>query len=424
MPIAPWLLLAWGLLSAWSLVNAYFPVRYTWLMGPSFLWSWLVIELAPHQAVWQPVGALVLARFGGLAAWPGWVGLGLIIGSEVAVAVLIRRSLSTRDAFDAALRDELGDYVAETDPALRPTQGWLVTRQLFLPLFLRDRRVQVARNIDYGAPRGPRNRLDVYAPREEPDGSARPVMVWIHGGGWMVGAKRNQGLPMMLGLAKRGWVCVAPNYRLSPRAKWPEHLVDVKEAVAWVKAHIHEYGGDPDFVVVAGGSAGGHLAAMVALTWDDPSYQPGFEDADTSVAGCVPFYGVYDFTNRAGQYRSRELALLLRRFVMREPLDATTRDAYDRASPTSRVRADAPPFLVIAGTLDSLVPLGDSALFVEDLRAVSRETVCYAVLPGAQHAFEVFHSMRTAYALEGVEKWLDWLRSTHATTEAHPAAGT
>ena len=77
-------------------------------------------------------------------------------------------------------------------------------------------------------------------------------MVYIHGGAWMIGDKREQGKPMMYELVARGWVCVAINYRLSPKATWPDHIVDAKRAVAWVKEHIAEYGGDPSFVAVSG----------------------------------------------------------------------------------------------------------------------------------------------------------------------------
>jgi acetyl esterase/lipase len=119
-------------------------------------------------------------------------------------------------------------------------------------------------------------------------------MVYIHGGAWIIGEKREQGKPMMYELVARGWVCVAINYRLSPKATWPDHIVDAKRAVAWVKEHIAEYGGDPSFVAVSGGSAGGHLCALLALSAGDPTFQPGFEEADTSVEACVPFYGVMD----------------------------------------------------------------------------------------------------------------------------------
>ena len=86
-----------------------------------------------------------------------------------------------------------------------------------------------------------------------------PVLLQIHGGGWTIGDKRQQALPLMMHLSRRGWICVAANYRLSPRATFPEHLIDVKQALRWVRENIAEYGGDPGFVAITGGSAGGHL---------------------------------------------------------------------------------------------------------------------------------------------------------------------
>ncbi len=122
-----------------------------------------------------------------------------------------------------------------------------------------------------------RHRLDIIRRRLDPP-TAGPVLVYIHGGAWVIGDKREQGLPLLHELARRGWVTVTINYRLSPRATWPDHLVDCKRALAWVREHIAEYGGDPGFIAVSGGSAGGHLCAMVALTPGDPAFQPGFEE--------------------------------------------------------------------------------------------------------------------------------------------------
>ena len=130
------------------------------------------------------------------------------------------------------------------------------------------------------------------------------MLFQVHGGGWTMGKKEGQAEPLMAHLAERGWVCVAANYRLSPRATWPDHLVDVKKALAWTKATIAQYGGDPDFVVITGGSAGGHLSSLAALTPHVSDFQPGFEEADTSVAAAVPFYGIYDFVNRDGTSRA------------------------------------------------------------------------------------------------------------------------
>jgi acetyl esterase/lipase len=202
---------------------------------------------------------------------------------------------------------------------------------------------------------------------------------------------------------------VAANYRLSPRATWPDHIVDVKRALSWVKANIAEYGGDPDFVAITGGSAGGHLCALAALTAGDRDFQPGFEDDDTSVAAAVPFYGVYDFTNRHGTSRSDILPFLEKR-VFKSAL-ADDRARWEQASPISHVRADAPPFFVLHGTNDSLVPVEQARTFVDELRKESSSPVVYGELPLAQHAFDVFPSVRAHHTVHAVERFLAVVRS-------------
>ncbi len=198
-------------------------------------------------------------------------------------------------------------------------------------------------------------------------------MVYVHGGGWVIGDKREQGKPMMYELVARGWVCVAINYRLSPKATWPDHIVDVKRAIAWVKEHIGEYGGDPAFIAISGGSAGGHLCALAALSAGDPAFQPGFEEADTSVQACVPFYGVMDLTSspEGSAIFGPGLVKMLEKSVMKTK-EADHPELFRDASPTYRVQAGAPPFFVLQGANDTLVPVETARRFVEGLRAVSR----------------------------------------------------
>lgn len=141
-------------------------------------------------------------------------------------------------------------------------------------------------------------------------------------------------------LAELGWICVAINYRHSPRNTWPDHIIDVKRALAWVKAHISEYGGDPDFIAITGGSAGGHLSSLAALTPNDPRFQPGFEEADTRVQAAVPFYGVYDFTRLQDAMHPMMLPLL-ERMVVKQPRTANMQSYLD-ASPVTHISADAP----------------------------------------------------------------------------------
>ena len=162
------------------------------------------------------------------------------------------------------------------------------------------------------------------------------------------------------------------NYRLSPKATWPDHLVDCKRALAWVKDHIAEYGGDPALHRRQRGiGRRPSLRACSALTAGDPAFQPGFEDADTSVDACVPFYGVYDMTAGRGtsRYDKGLMTLLERRVFKRRYEDDPGRLRAGVAAPPGQRRG--PAFFVVHGTNDTLVPVAEARRFVEALRAVS-----------------------------------------------------
>lgn len=419
MPFLFLLATLWGAMFTW---NALRPARRWWpLVGAGFFASWMTGELAPHHLFWQAIATALFLWAGALAGWPGWVALGLLIGSWVGLVILVMEARKARAVMAEALREGLGDgYEEEIAPELRAhlDEAWGVRQRLF-PLPVWDRRVEVIRNIEYRRVDGVRLRLDVYRPRVRP--GPCPVVLHVHGGAWMLGSKDDQGKPLAYRLAAHGWVVVSANYRLSPRFTWPAHIVDVKAAIRWIREHGAEYGADPDFLAITGGSAGGHLSALAALTPGDPEYQPGFEGADTRVQACVPFYGVYDFTDRRGIWRRSLLRRMLERQIVKKRYSEAP-EVFDRASPMSRVREDAPPFFVVHGTRDTLVPVAEARLFVELLRARSRSPVLYAELPGAQHAFEVFPSRRTGHALAGVERFLAWALSRHRAEKAAPSA--
>lgn len=395
-------------------INAYRPIVSG---GPlsvfAFFAGWLVSELPFHRVVLQLlVGAFFVSQ-GALDGWQGWVALGLMAASWIGHWYLLAEAHRARDIAEEALREALGDgYRARIAPELADRFDPPMPRhRLVRPFRHHHDEVAVTKNLSYGR-FGKRNRLDVYRHVDEPDGC--PVLLQVHGGAWTIGNKDQQGWPLMSHLAAAGWVCVAINYRLGPRSSWPDMIVDVKQAIAWVKDHVAEYGGNPDFVVITGGSAGGHLCSLAALTPNDPAFQPGFEDRDTTVQGCVPFYGVYDFTNR-DQVGRGDMRQFLERMVMKSKL-AEAEDVWRAASPMWRVNPDAPPFFVIHGRNDTLVPVAQARLFVRLLREASHNPVAYAELPGAQHAFEVFTSIRTGHVVNAVERFVasvysDFLRA-------------
>lgn len=391
--------------------NAVWPIRREPLTVPSFFAGWLVGELAFQHIVWQ-VGATVAFAFAGaLSGWAGWAGLGFAVCGWIGLAWLAVVGVRTGKVITAGLA------TARNAPFLRgvdlASPAWSRWWRQAIAVPLHGRKIERIKNVDYWGDGIRRHRLDVVRPRgTTPHGA--PVLVQIHGGAWVMGDKREQGNPLMNELAARGWVCVAINYRLGPRAAWPAEIIDCKRAIAWVKSHIDEYGGDPSFVALTGGSAGGHLSALAALTPGYRPWQPGFEDADTEVQACVPFYGVYDMTGSAGGSGAYGpgLVRMLERLVMKTDLSGH-REVFEEASPTLRVTSEAPPFLVLHGTNDTLVPVDVARVFVEALREVSRAAVVYAELPLAQHAFDVLVSPRCGAAIAGATAFLEALRSRH-----------
>jgi acetyl esterase/lipase len=371
------------------------------LVVPYFFGAWLTSELPLHHLAWQVVATIAFVALGALEAPAGWVGLGITLASWGGLLVLHRRA----DTAAPVLREALSAGLAGSVPSGEDDLG--SARRLAAPFSFRHPAIERVRDLAYHDEHG-RHRLDLHRPRER-DGLC-PTLFQIHGGGWVVGRKDHQALPLMTHLAERGWGSVATNYRLSPHATYPEHLIDVKRALAWIRRYGPEHGVDPSFIVVTGGSAGGHLAAMVALTANDPALQPGFEEVDTSVAACVPFYGVYDFLDRHGVRGRQSMRPFLERVVMKSCPDAD-REAWDAASPIARVHAGAPPFFVIHGTHDSLVHVEETRHFVDALRRVSHQPVLYAEIPGAQHAFEMFHSLRTAHTVRAVTHFVEHVRA-------------
>ena len=374
-----------------------------------------VSELPLHSLMWQAVAAGGFVAAGAHHSRAGRLGLAVTAASFAGLMGLDRIAARTDEVLEAALLDGLGvGYRAEMAPSFAPPAGVAITRrQIANPLPPLRRRYAAARDVPYGE-FGRRNQLDIWRRSDLPVDARAPVLIQVHGGTWMSGSKEQQGAPLMGHLAERGWVSVAVNYRLAPRNTWPAQIVDVKRAIAWVKEHIADHGGDPGFVVITGGSAGGHLASLAALTPGIADFQPGFEDADTSVQAAVPMYGVYDVTNRDRTGRS-DMEELLSRAVFKAHL-ADAREVWEQASPMSWVGPDSPPFFITHGANDTLVPVEHARSFTRMLSEASDQPVVYAELPRAQHAFDLFSSVRTLHTLRAIDRFLAAIRTRAAGT--------
>ena len=233
-----------------------------------------------------------------------------------------------------------------------------------------QRRYVYRSSVRYGD--HPSQLLDVWRTKDESTRCRQPapVLIFVPGGAWVFGSRALQGHALMAHLARRGWVCLSVQYRTSPRHRWPRQMTDVKAAIAWARANVDQFGGDRDFVAIAGCSAGGHLATLAGLTANDPQWQAELPaDVDTSVDAVVSVYGLYDWHDRSTPERDRFMEFLERVVVKRS--QARHPEVFRAASPMERVHSFAPPFLAVHGSKDGLIPVGEVRAFVDRLRSVS-----------------------------------------------------
>jgi acetyl esterase/lipase len=379
-----------------------------------FACGWLGSELAlPLALLCLAALALLAGPAEAMAQDSGRLATLLLGFSTLGLGISWRRARSSRGALEAGLSEGLGHaYLAEipaprmATAAARPPRH---TRLLALPR--RPRSVELLADQPY--PGGhERNTLDVYRTREGCRNA--PVLLFLHGGDWVGGHKRQQSLPLLHHLAAHGWLVIAPNYRLGPKARMPAPLVDCKAALAWARARAAALGGDRSFIAVAGSGAGAHLAALLGLTFDDPGLQPGFEHVDVRPAACVTLHGVYDMADRERRHAARSARLRwLAANVMPAPLSRDDAEAWDFASPVARLRRDAPPFFVLHGAHDSLSPVDEARDFAGRLRSVAIEPVVYAELPGAQHAWDCASTSRTGDTVQAITQFLEWCAARH-----------
>ena len=225
---------------------------------------------------------------------------------------------------------------------------------------------------------GPRGLLDVWAqpaPQPAPQGAARgaalgahakPVLVFFYGGGWANGSRLDYGF-VAKAYAARGYIVVLPDYRLVPQVRFPAFLQDAAAAVRWTHDNIARFGGDPDRIAVAGHSAGGYLAVMLAL---DGRYLRAAGADPSVIKAAIGLAGPYDFFP----------------FVKRRSIDAMSRAPDPLATqPITFARADAPPLLLVAGTADTEVRPRNAINLAAREQALGSTTTRLRQYPGLDH---------------------------------------
>ena len=244
-----------------------------------------------------------------------------------------------------------------------------------------------------------RQKLDLYLP---PTGSRWPLVVAIHGGAFRMGSK--EGEPAGVFVA-RGFAVAAINYRLSQHAVFPAQIEDGKAAVRWLRANAARYGYDPERVASYGASAGGHLAAMLGTAGDATVFEVGANlELSSRVQAVVDFFGPTDFLQMDAHRPSPEAMVHDTPDSPESQLvGGPIRDNPDRvarANPITYVTPDDPPFLVVHGDADLLVPHHQSELLEAALRKAGVR-VRLVTIPGGPHGGET--------VAKGLPTALDWL---------------
>lgn len=233
--------------------------------------------------------------------------------------------------------------------------------------------------------------LDVYAPAKT--GGLKPLVVYVHGGGWMGGTSRNSAafadFPAVLAdLAARGYVVASVNYRLAGEARFPAAIDDVRAAVRYLRAHAADYGLDKSRVAIWGGSAGGQLAALAAT---DCQAGDGTTESACVQAAAI-WYGVFDFTSLTPPANPASPPPAA---TARQPggpagyfgcAPAACPDIAAKASPITFVDATDPPFLLVHGDGDKTVPVTQSREMMSKLKAAGVKAD-YQELAGYDHSF-------------------------------------
>jgi acetyl esterase/lipase len=380
------------------------------LSVPWFFIGWLPGELPWLFAAMQIFGTVIFFLLADSIGIKEFVAV-----SIAAVTLLVWFNLHAKTwragaVFNTALRDMPGEKPelrSEKKPGIA-SPPVIHKRNWLRPFHYKREGVERIKNISYG--NFARNKLDIYRKAgADPTTARSPVLLHVHGGAWAIGHKHQQALPLINYLAQNGWICVDINYRLAPKHPYPACLIDVKKAIVWIKENIAYYGGNPDFIAITGESAGGHLCALAALTCNNPQFQPGFETSDTQVQAAIPVYGVYDFTNH--QRDGSLMQKFLEKYVMPQPF-ANDIEGWKNASPVFQINNPNLPIFVIHGDKDCVVPVEQARDFVRQLKQRNKAITLYAEIPGAQHGFDIFHSVRTEFHVEAIGTFLHHCFST------------
>jgi acetyl esterase/lipase len=381
----------------------------------------LVSLMAPQLIVLSLFVTVLVSWMGGLSTPLGQLGL---VVNGACWCLLLLHLLLMRNALPVLdgkpIRDDEPVFAGQPAAPLQVSVLPHITRRAHA-----RRKVEILRNITYRHIDGQRLQLDVYRPRNRPAGDASPQLqslIYIHGGAWIVGTRRQSPF-LLMELAAAGYVVFAIQYRKAPRFPMPACIHDCKAAVAWVREHAPEYGGTPEAIAL-GGSAGGHLAAMLATSPNEPALQPGFESADTRMRGAVILYGIADLVGLFDDHPHPIAHYLLQDLVFKRRFrdDPAAFHAAQPITYLTKLGANTPPMLLIHGESDTLIPIEEAHRFHDRLVQAGAPRVHLCEMPHAVHAFELAPTVLSQRAGRVIRQFLDSLKEARATDAAGSTA--
>jgi acetyl esterase/lipase len=284
--------------------------------------------------------------------------------------------------------------------------------------------VRILRDIEYVSNGVAAQRLDLYLP-EKPSDKPLPLLVWIHGGGWLGGSKNeNWGAAST---ARGDYASASVEYRFSDKALFPAQIQDCQAAIRYLRAHAKEYNLDPDRIGVWGASAGGHLVALLGTSGGKNAFPKigGNEDQSDRVQAVIDVFGPADFTTVKSQAAADKAVKNIFNFddlsspyakLIGAPMGESA-EKEKAVSPVTYVSKDSPPFLIIHGTADTLVPFAQSAELEAALKKAGVEVLLQPV-PGAGHGGPQFTSLAAQKLYR--DFWDKHLKGADVKVEALP----